>query len=202
MRIKTPQQADKILEAAGRLFGERRFHEVRMEDVAAEAGVSKGTLYRYFEDKEEMYLALLRRASRQYADGLRARAEQAAGARAKLVAVVASILDFFGRQPHFLDLIQRAEVHSEQGAAFPWQEARTETLRLVQDIFRQGQQDGAFEIRRPETAALMLLGGLRAVVRYGPQPHPQALAEALVEDFLAGAAAARDQEEFATDLHR
>ncbi len=44
MRTKTPQFSEKMLEAAGRLFGTRRFHEVRMEDVASEADVSKGTL--------------------------------------------------------------------------------------------------------------------------------------------------------------
>jgi TetR/AcrR family fatty acid metabolism transcriptional regulator len=191
VRTKTPQQAEKILEAAGRLFAGRRFHEVRMEDVAADAGVSKGTLYRYFHDKQEMYLALLGRASQQYAQELRTRAEQVSGARQKLVAIVGAILAFFDRQPHLLDLIQRAEVQSQQGGDFPWQQARSETLRLVLDIFRQGRLHGEFDVRRPETAVLMLLGGLRAVVRFGPQPHPEGLAQALVDDFLAGAALER-----------
>src|SRR5438132_288135 len=66
VRTKTPQQADKMLDAAVALFGRRRFHEVRMDDIAAEAEVGKGTLYRYFTDKEELYLALLARSARQY----------------------------------------------------------------------------------------------------------------------------------------
>ena len=61
MRTKTAQQADKVLDAAARLFGTQRFHEVRMEDIAAEATVGKGTLYRYFNDKEELFVALLER---------------------------------------------------------------------------------------------------------------------------------------------
>src|SRR5215472_7850945 len=65
LRTKTPLQADKMLDAAGRLFGAHRFHEVRMEDIAAEAEVGKGTIYRYFSDKEELFLALLERSSRQ-----------------------------------------------------------------------------------------------------------------------------------------
>ena len=56
------------MKAAGQLFGAQRFHEVRMEDIAAEAAVGKGTLYRYFSDKEELYLALLARASEQFVD--------------------------------------------------------------------------------------------------------------------------------------
>src|SRR5437588_11758281 len=121
-----------MLEAAGRLFGTRRFHEVRMEDVAAEAEVSKGTLYRYFRDKDETYLALLARASRQFVDELHDRAAEARTARSRLIAVVGAILEFFDRQPHLFDLIQRAEIRRELGEAFPWQEARDETVRLVQ----------------------------------------------------------------------
>jgi len=177
-----------MLEAAGRLFGTRRFHEVRMEDVAAEAEVSKGTLYRYFRDKDEMYLALLARASQQYVTELRARSDAALDARARLVAVVDAILSFFGRQPHLFDLIQRAEVRRELGDAFPWQQARDETLRLVHDTFEEGRTASEFAVRRPELAALMLLGGLRAVIRFGPQVRPAHLARAIVDDFLEGAA--------------
>jgi TetR/AcrR family fatty acid metabolism transcriptional regulator len=178
-----------MLEAAGKLFGTRRFHEVRMEDVAAEADVSKGTLYRYFHDKEEMYLALLARASRQFVSELRARAGATQSARTRLVAVVDMIISFFDRQPHLFDLIQRAEIRRELGATFPWQQARDELLRLTQDIFEQGGKEREFTVRRPDLAALMLLGGLRAVIRFSPQPRPAHLARDLVADFLGGAAA-------------
>jgi AcrR family transcriptional regulator len=188
VRTKTPQFSEKMLEAAGRLFGTRRFHEVRMEDVASEADVSKGTLYRYFRDKDEMYLALLARASRQFVAELHGRTDAAQDARARLVALVDAIVSFFDRQPHLFDLIQRAEIRRELGSAFPWQQARDETLRLVQDIFEQGQSEGTFSIHRPDLAALMLLGGLRAVIRFTPQPRRDQLARDLVQDFLTGAA--------------
>ena len=85
MRTKTPQQADKMLDAASRLFATSRFHEVRMEDIAAEAEVGKGTLYRYFMDKDELYFALLTRASRQFLCRLEQSVAQAEGARHRLV---------------------------------------------------------------------------------------------------------------------
>src|SRR5437773_2112800 len=120
VRTKTPLQSDKMLDAAARLFGTQRFHEVRMEDIAAEAGVGKGTLYRYFSDKDELYLALLKRSSGQFVGRLQEAVERAAGARARLEALVAAILGFFDGQPHLLDLIQRAEVARGLGPGFPW----------------------------------------------------------------------------------
>src|SRR5437660_5726205 len=99
-----------MLDAAGRLFGGQRFHEVRMEDIAAEAAVGKGTLYRYFNDKEELYLALLERASQQLVERLRERLEPPQTPRSKLSAIVEGIVSFFDEHPHLLDLIQRTEV--------------------------------------------------------------------------------------------
>src|SRR6185503_1977906 len=101
-------QSEKVLDAAARLFGTQRFHEVRMEDIAAEAEVGKGTLYRYFNDKEELYLALLARASKQFLDRLEEAAGRGEGPRCRLKAVVAAIIAFFDEQPHLFDLIQRA----------------------------------------------------------------------------------------------
>src|SRR5215467_4041155 len=112
VRTKTLVQADKMLDAAARLFGSQRFHEVRMEDIAAEAAVGKGTLYRYFSDKEELYSALLERASHQYMRRLEHALKDAGGPRQGLLAIAATTLDFFAEQPHVSDLITRAETHS------------------------------------------------------------------------------------------
>lgn len=50
-----------ILEAAAALVAERGFGDVRMEDVAARAGVAKGVLYLRFNGKDALLLALVRR---------------------------------------------------------------------------------------------------------------------------------------------
>jgi AcrR family transcriptional regulator len=50
-----------IVEAAGRLFGDRGYDGTRLDDVAAAAGVTKPILYRHFESKQALYLALLDR---------------------------------------------------------------------------------------------------------------------------------------------
>lgn len=50
----------ELLAAAIDLFVERGFAATRLEDVARRAGVSKGTLYLYFENKEELFKAVVR----------------------------------------------------------------------------------------------------------------------------------------------
>lgn len=176
-----------MLEAAGRLFGGKRFHEVRMEDVATAAQVSKGTLYRYFRDKEEMYLALLEQASRQLLGRLQQATVAVQGSRRQLIAFVGAVIDFFDEQPHVFDLIMRAEALRGPGQAFPWQKVRDEGVRLVGQIIKSAGKRAEFTIRDVELGTLMLLGGMRAVVRFGRRPRPRQVARHIVDDFLDGA---------------
>jgi len=175
-----------MLEAAAALFGTQRFHEVRMEDIAAAAGVGKGTIYRYFSDKEDLYLALLERASKQMHDRLERAVRNMKGANAKLRAIVSAIISFFDEQPHLLSLIQRAEVL--RGPEFPWKKTRQEMLKLVTGLLEEGNAQGEIAARDPELVALLLLAGLRGVLRFGKNPRPRDLAQRIVDIFLKGAA--------------
>jgi len=50
----------EILDAALEIFVEKGFAATRLEDVAQRAGVSKGTVYLYFDSKEELFKAVIR----------------------------------------------------------------------------------------------------------------------------------------------
>jgi TetR/AcrR family fatty acid metabolism transcriptional regulator len=175
---------ERILETAGRLFGARRFHEVRMEDIAAEAEVGKGTLYRYFRDKEELYLALLERSAQQLTARIQAAIAPVEGARARLVALVDTIIGFFDEHPHLLALIQRAEVL--RGENVPWQRVRDEAVKVTLGLFEEGRKQGDFHVADPGRAAMFLLVGLRSVIRFESPPRPPNLADSIIEHFLNG----------------
>jgi AcrR family transcriptional regulator len=164
-----------------------------MEDIAAEADVAKGTLYRYFSDKEELFLALLDRAARQVGERIAAAMARADGPRQKLEALATALIAFFDEQPHVFDLIQRAEVQQSAGGAFPWQKTRDLIAALALDVFREARDRGEFVIADADTALYMLLGGIRGVTRFGHQPRPPDLGRRVVTGFLEGAGAmARD----------
>lgn len=60
-RRRPPARLDQILEAATRVFARTGLENSKMSDVAAEAGVSQGTLYNYVESKEALFRLLLDR---------------------------------------------------------------------------------------------------------------------------------------------
>lgn len=58
-RRRKEARPDEILDAALRLFTEKGFSSTRMIDIARSAGISKGTLYLYFESKEQIFKELV-----------------------------------------------------------------------------------------------------------------------------------------------
>jgi AcrR family transcriptional regulator len=61
-RVPRPDLRDRkaraIVDAAAQVFAESGFRAARIADVAARAGIGKGTLYEYFRSKEELFLAV------------------------------------------------------------------------------------------------------------------------------------------------
>lgn len=49
-----PGKRSRLLSAAIRIFGRRGYHEARISEIAAEAGVAEGTVYLYFRSKEDL----------------------------------------------------------------------------------------------------------------------------------------------------
>ena len=59
-RRRKDERPAELIAAAVELFTEKGYAATRLDDVAARAGVSKGTLYLYFENKEALFRAVIR----------------------------------------------------------------------------------------------------------------------------------------------
>jgi len=57
--ITTAERRQQILSAAMNCFLAKGYHRATMDDIVAESGLSKGTLYWYFKSKKELFLALV-----------------------------------------------------------------------------------------------------------------------------------------------
>ncbi len=63
LRRQGLETAMKLLDAGVEVFGSRGYHAARVDDVVQAAGVSHGTFYLYFANKEELFAALAERCS-------------------------------------------------------------------------------------------------------------------------------------------
>src|SRR5438046_1155055 len=75
-----PDRRSQILDAALVCFAKRGFHQASMHDISAEAGISVGLIYRYFQNKEAVIAAMADRHKKQIHEILE-RAQQAPNLR-------------------------------------------------------------------------------------------------------------------------
>lgn len=66
-----PAKREQIIDGARRVFMRLGFDAASMNDVTREAGVSKGTIYVYFQNKEDLFAALIDREKAQFTESLR-----------------------------------------------------------------------------------------------------------------------------------
>ena len=75
----------QIIEAAAGVFARKGFEAALIGDVAVAAGVSKGSLYDYFDSKERLFFAVFERGQRQVLAASAAQCPSGASAKEKMV---------------------------------------------------------------------------------------------------------------------
>jgi TetR/AcrR family transcriptional regulator, fatty acid metabolism regulator protein len=98
----TKKKRESILDAARAVFSRDSYAASSVDDVAAEAGVAKGTVYLYFKSKEELYLAALLRDIRVFGNEARAEMERAPALREKFEAFLRVRLEYCKAHRDFL----------------------------------------------------------------------------------------------------
>lgn len=109
-RTKSDEKRGAILDAAIALFSRYGYKRTSIEDVAREAGIAKGTVYLYFQNKERLFTEVCRHVAQVFLD----RAEAAFDRDAPVVERVLAILrakfsylyEIVHASPHAVEIIQ------------------------------------------------------------------------------------------------
>jgi AcrR family transcriptional regulator len=186
-----PQQ---ILDAALSVFAEHGIDAAKLEEIAARAGVSKGTIYLYFPSKEELF----REVVRQKIGPAIANADQAITAEGSAEDQLRSYLthqwECLGREDSegWIRLVV-FELHKYPDlAAFHWDEVVTHSNRILGDIIRRGIAGGEFRPADPQTTVQMIKALILMHVLWtgprapAPPGHRPAIANVLdnITDFV------------------
>lgn len=178
-----------ILNAAAQLFGQKRFHEVLMDDVADAAGVAKGTVYRFYRTKEELLLAVCLFSLDELARELEQVAARPENARVRLSRMVESAHRYFRQRSDFFEVMQREWGHACLDKMSPFTARRAKARGIYARVIRDGQTTGEFRGVDAETAAGILMGMNRAMLHSGDSRHkPEKTARLVLDVFLSGIA--------------
>jgi len=84
----TDKRKSQILNAAESVFTKKGFNEARMDDIAEQTGLSKGTLYLYFKSKEDLIFAILNRIFQRSFKELESLKQEEASASATIAKLI------------------------------------------------------------------------------------------------------------------
>lgn len=185
-RVKTEEKSQAILSAAARVFRAREFHDVLIDDVAAAAGTGKGTIYRYFPTKEELFfLSVLHGLDGLHAS-LTARLDEPEPPRERLEVIALELLLFAWNRRDLLTLLHRDErLFARRGTEF--QQRRQKIVALIGEAIARGIEGGEFRRIDPTIGAELFLGMLRGLnLTRSASDTPEDLARAALDVFVNG----------------
>jgi AcrR family transcriptional regulator len=163
-RTRTASKEHAILEAASRVFAQRPFHEVLIDEIASTAGIGKGTIYRYFETKDDLYFATVLHAIDSLATALEESLPQELSASCRLERIAREIVAFFWERRYLLPFLQRDERYARRQEEL--MRRREPILRLVQGAILSGIERREFRGVDARIGAETFLGMVRAMAVY------------------------------------
>lgn len=166
---RTTDKKQLIMKAAESLFTSRRFHEVTTEDIAAAAKVGKGTIYRYFKDKDDLFWQVASGGFDEMCGLIEAQVEHDVPFDEQLRRAWEVISVFHSRRRQLFRMMQAEESRMpwvRGRARTNWCEKRQRLTSAVAEIITRGVEEGQIRDDIPATTlASLLLGMLRAQAR-------------------------------------
>lgn len=137
----------ELVNAALTLFVERGYAATRLEEVASRAGVSKGTLYLYFESKEDLFKAVVRSGIVPAIEQAEQLVEQFQGSTTALLReIVLGWWQFIGGTPHagITKLVISESRNFPEIAAFWYDDVVVRANRMFAGVLGRGIASGEF----------------------------------------------------------
>jgi len=154
-----------VLECAERVFAREGYYAAKIQDIAAEAGISLNTLYGVFPGKRETFEAVHEFRGRAFLARIEAALASQPPAREALGLAVGAFVDFLVEHADYfrMDLREgRSWAVGDVEASSAFQAG----IRLWTDLMRRGIQEGVFYDEDPELMATTAFGLMQMQLAY------------------------------------
>ncbi len=176
-----------IVECAAEIFSQREFHEVLTDDIAQRLGIGKGTIYRYFKSKEELYLAAVGEGLNGLHTAITSVLQQSAPLETTIEAVVRTMVNYFWRRRDFFVLVHRLEPKLKAQERADWQSRRNEVVTMVRRVLEDAAAHDEVGPLNARLAVEVLFGMIRAICLYRlDSDRPEDLTRLVTTIFLRG----------------
>jgi AcrR family transcriptional regulator len=187
----------QLLDAAEEVFGRKGFHETTLKEVAELAEFSVGSVYSFFDNKDDLFRQIFVRRGDQFMSAMRtALADDGVAPLEQLHRLVDLEVGFFREHRHFGRLFLRyssatmmsADRRADAAVVANYDDA----MELQAGVFSRGQSDGTLRAGDPQVLARLFSGLISAY---------QAMDPAVIGDGGAGGAGAPAERYPLDELH-
>ena len=183
---------DQIVETARRLFGERGTTEVPVDEIAAEAGVARSTVYVYFSNRDDLLQACVAQMYDQLKSAVADILSDAAPPPVRLRELVVGLLERIDESPAFFRLAMAVQsTDSAAGSAAvggALMMISLDMIRVLEELVRAGVEAGDFRADVDVDRAVVLIGqqiyGALSVRAGEPDPVRAGVAADEICDFV------------------
>jgi len=146
---KKAASQQRILEAAESVFFRDGFKDANLDEVAESAGVAKGTLYRYFDSKADLYVAVLAHGGDIFAERMREARAEGRDAVDQVRRIARFYFEHWTANEEYFAIFWAMENQQVIGELTPeavklvtslW----SECLRILADAVQDGVEQGSF----------------------------------------------------------
>lgn len=179
------KRTELILETAEAILTKKGYHYTSMDEIAAQAGVAKGTLYQHFPTKEDLFFALIEQALIQFEQLVQQVATSSSNPRQKLERIFYYI---YGEQPGtHVQLMRLLRNNEELSLRLKMKRAQSgerinDAIDQLRNILEEGKSQGLFN---PKLTTELMLHLLLHLLTLSGQEHLFASQKEVPETIIA-----------------
>lgn len=167
--VKNPEnRKQEIISAARDLFLKNEYEKTSMQDIITQLGIAKGTIYHYFNSKEELLDAVVENTVAEYIEKLKAVLDKTQGNALDRMRILIAAGNVADEQSETLEQLHRpgnVALHTRQLAV-----TFAKMAPLIAKVIEQGCKEGVFQTEHPLESAELLLSGIQFLVDVGVYP--------------------------------
>src|SRR5256885_13769760 len=156
---------ERILRAAVDVFAKNGYFNAKVSEIAKSAGVADGTIYLYFDGKEDLLITIFREHTRNYLQSLERELAHVRRPEERIRIAIRHHLETLGRDRSLAIVAQVELRHSLKFMSLLSQQEVADYLNILRKIVEQGQTEGVFRrTLHPQLVAKAVFGILDEMV--------------------------------------
>lgn len=159
------RRKEQILAAALPIFARNGFRRTKIDQIADSLSIGKGTIYRYFDDKKDLFLAVYQQAMAELRQRFFENVVPVADPPKKVAAAVKTFFEFFANNPELIEIQMQVRSEFKDEYSRIYKEMYSDYIVRIQQNLRNGIEQGLFRNLDVEKTAEAMAATLQGVLQ-------------------------------------